>query len=606
MEKIIKRFHLKNIRLLKSILSGLIFTTITNLFAQEPYSYFPPTDIEIDSSLNQLFVAGKTANEIRSYHISDLSFQKSLMTNLPPKALKVAGENLLVACSYSEGELLVLDKSSFSLKSTIGVGHGACDIVTSKDNKKAFIANQFTNDVSVVDLINEKETNRIPVLRQPMQLEISKDGKFLFVASFLTAGRADVDMVTSEITVIDLGTEKPIKHISLANGSNALRGMCISADGKYVFVSHNLGRFQVPTTQLEQGWMNTSALSVIDAISLEYVATVLLDEPELGAAGSWGVDCSNNFIFVAHSGTHDFSKIDYQAFVKKLEHHPDKQTLSYNLKFLSGIRKRIKVVGNGPRALKSFMGQLYVGNYFSDNINVIDLNNEGSMNISNIKLSESAEMDEVRLGEMYFNDASYCFQSWQSCTGCHPNEARTDGLNWDLLNDGMGNSKNCKSMLLAHETPPAMITGIRPNAEAAVRAGFRHIQFVVIEEEHAAAVDEYLKSLTPIPSPKRIKGELNPKARLGELVFEQAGCGYCHSGPYFTDQKKHTMGIQGDYDHQNTWDTPTLIEVWRTGPYLHDGRCATLKEVFEREKHGIRKELSTEELDQLVEYVLSL
>lgn len=111
MEKIIERFHLKNIRLLKYLLFGLTFTTITNLFAQGPYTYFSLTDIEIDSSLNQLFVAGKTANEIRSYDISDLSFQKSLMTNLPPKALKVAGENLLVACSYSEGELLVLGKS---------------------------------------------------------------------------------------------------------------------------------------------------------------------------------------------------------------------------------------------------------------------------------------------------------------------------------------------------------------------------------------------------------------------------------------------------------------------------------------------------------------
>lgn len=606
LKKLKKSFKSNTSSLMKKLCFPVVFFILTNLSAQETQKYFSPTDLELDSSLNQLFVAGKTANEIRSYDISDLSIQKSLMTNLPPKALKVAGDNLLVPCSYSEGELLVLDKSSFSLISTIPLGHGACDVVVSKNNKKAFIANQFSNDVSVVDLIHKKETNRIPVLRQPMQLEISKDGKFLFVANFLTAGRADVDTVTSEITVIDLSTEEPIKHIALANGSNALRGMCISADGKYVFVSHNLGRFQVPTTQLEQGWMNTSALSVIDALSLEYVATVLLDEPELGAAGSWGVDCSNDFIFVAHSGTHDFSKIDYQAFVKKLEHHPDKQTLSYNLKFLSGIRTRIKVNGNGPRALKSFMGHLYVGNYFTDNINIIDFKKNGSVDISTIELSKNQEMDEVRLGEKYFNDATFCFQSWQSCTGCHPNEARTDGLNWDLLNDGMGNSKNCKSMLLAHETPPSMITGIRPNAEVAVRAGFRHIQFVMIEEEHAAAVDTYLKSLKAIPSPLLKKGKLNPKAILGKEVFVQAGCGFCHSGPYFTDQKKHTMGIQGEYDHQNTWDTPTLIETWRTGPYLHDGRAATLKEVFDPEKHGLQTELSKDELDQLVEYVLSL
>jgi hypothetical protein len=66
------------------------------------------------------------------------------------------------------------------------------------------------------------------------------------------------------------------------------------------------------------------------------------------------------------------------------------------------------------------------------------------------------------------------------------------------------------------------------------------------------------------------------------------------------------MGVQGEYDHQNSWDTPALIEVWRTGPFLHDGRSATMKEVFSVEKHGLHNDLSEEELNQLVEYVLSL
>ena len=50
------------------------------------------------------------------------------------------------------------------------------------------------------------------------------------------------------------------------------------------------------------------------------------------------------------------------------------------------------------------------------------------------------------------------------------------------------------------------------------------------------------------------------------------------------------MGTPGLYDRRNTWDTPTLIENWRTGPYLHDGRCATMTEVFTIEKHGLEKE----------------
>ena len=47
-------------------------------------------------------------------------------------------------------------------------------------------------------------------------------------------------------------------------------------------------------------------------------------------------------------------------------------------------------------------------------------------------------------------------------------DARADALNWDLLNDGIGNPKNTRSMLHSHRLPPVMITGIRAKAEDAV------------------------------------------------------------------------------------------------------------------------------------------
>lgn len=53
-------------------------------------------------------------------------------------------------------------------------------------------------------------------------------------------------------------------------------------------------------------------------------------------------------------------------------------------------------------------------------------------------------------------------------------------------------------------------------------------------------------------------------------------------------------------------DTPTLREVWRTAPYLFDGRAATMKDVFTVHKHGIDKKVSDKEIDELVEYVNSL
>ena len=125
-------------------------------------------------------------------------------------------------------------------------------------------------------------------LRPASSLDLS--GSVELTRARFPDGRADLEQANSKISVIDLNSKEVIRHIPLANGSNALRGMSLSADGNFLFITHNLGRFQVPTTQLEQGWMNTSALSVIDARMLQVNATVLLDEPDRGAPGSWGVD----------------------------------------------------------------------------------------------------------------------------------------------------------------------------------------------------------------------------------------------------------------------------------------------------------------------------
>jgi cytochrome c peroxidase len=184
-----------------------------------------------------------------------------------------------------------------------------------------------------------------------------------------------------------------------------------------------------------------------------------------------------------------------------------------------------------------------------------------------------------------------------------------DGLNWDLLNDGMGNPKQTKSMLLAHKTPPSMMSGIRDSAETAVRSGIKFIQFAVRPEEDAIAIDEYLKSLRPVPSPKLVGGNLSPAAKRGEKVFKKARCADCHSGRYLTDQQTHDIGTATGLDQGRPYDTPTLVEVWRTAPYLVDGRSATMTDVLKKhnpkDAHGKTSDLTAEEVADLAEFVLS-
>lgn len=560
---------------------------------------FFPTDVDLNEK-GEIVIAEKGTKRV-SYFSSEGRLLRSYPVGEVPTGILVDTDRVYITTFETEGRLQLLSLNTGKVKASVVTGSGACHPVFSPDKKRIYVCNQFQNTVSEIDPLSLKLIRTVEVLREPRSIVFSLDGKFMFVTNFLPAQRADADYVAACVSVIEMKGFTKVRDIQLANGSNAVRDICITPDGKYIYVSHNLGRFTVPTSQLQQGWMNTSAFSVIDVAKLQFLGAVVVDEPERGAAGIWGIACNEDHLYISHSGTHEVSVIDQKAMLEKFLNYPDKETLDYDLTFLYGIRKRIPLQGNGPRSLVLGKDKLVVPTYFADVLNLLDVRTH---ELKSFELNPGREETVENKGERYFNDASHCFQNWQSCNGCHPGDARTDGMNWDLMNDGVGNPKNCKSLLFSHTTPPNMISGIREHAELAVRAGFNFIQFFDISEEDARCVDAYLKSLQPVPSPWLVNGGLSEKAKEGRKVFEKLKCGECHSGPYFTDMKMYRIGE--DIEFEKGWDTPTLREVWRTAPYLFDGRAATMKEVFEVHKHGIERKVSRKEIEALTEYVNSL
>ncbi|MDR1403414.1 MAG: YVTN family beta-propeller repeat-containing protein [Tannerellaceae bacterium] len=564
-------------------------------------SPFFTTDMVL-SETGELFLSQKGLKRIDCFSADGSKRIKSFPVDQAPTGLLLEDNKLYVTTFEETGKLQVLNAASGEVEVTITTGSGACSPLFGFDKRYIYVLNQFSNTVSEIDLQDRKIVRSVHVLREPVSAVFSKDGNYLFVVNSLPAQRADVDYVAACVSVIEMNTFKKVKDIQLANGSNALRGICISPDGQYAYVSHNLGRFTVPTSQLQQGWMNTSAFSIIDVNKQAFIGSVLVDEPERGAAGVWSIACTDKQLFITHSGTHEVSIIDHEAMRKKFEAYPDKRALEYDLRFLYGLRERVSLQGNGPRSMVLANNKLFIPTYFADVLNIVDIKNGAS--VQAVELNPNRIETREHKGEMYFNDAGYCFQEWQSCNGCHPGDGRMDAMNWDLMNDGVGNSKNCKSLLYSHVTPRCMISGIRVSAEIAVNAGFKYIQFYDVDNERVTCVDDYLKSLRPVPSPYLVNGKLSGKAEEGRQVFDKHNCGVCHSGAYYTDMKLHRIGK--DIEFEQGWDTPALIEVWRTAPYLFDGRAATMEEVFKVHKHGINKKITSKEIEALAEYVNSL
>jgi hypothetical protein len=471
-----------------------------------------------------------------------------------------------------------------------------------------------------VDLAAGKQIAVVPVAREPIAQAITPDGKQLFVANHLPDGRANAEYVASKVSVIDTAQAKLIKTIKLVNGAEGMRGMCISPDGAMVYTTHLMARFLVPTTQIERGWINTNAVSLIRVADQKLLFTVLLDDMDQGFANPWAVAVSphNKTLYVSSAGNSELSIIDLPALHKKINAAVAKQgdkadamhlNAHNDLSMLVGLRQRVQLKGIGPRAIVPLANTVYAAQYFSDSLDKVKLVKGKAAEVTSIPLGPTVPLTKVRQGEIFFNDATLCFQKWQSCASCHP-DARTDALNWDLLNDGIGNPKNVKSMFMSHTTPPVMALGVRDKAETAVRAGIRYIQFAVRPEADAAAIDAYLKNLPQTPSPYLIRGKLSPAATRGKAIFQQSGCVRCHPEPLYTNLQQYDVGTGTGQDTGKAFDVPTFREVWRSSPYMHDGRAVTIEEVIikhnPKDRRGKTSELTEKQIKDLAKYVLSL
>jgi YVTN family beta-propeller protein len=580
-----------------------------------------PQAVVADKEGKTLYVACTTGKAVAVVDVASGKVSRTISLKDSPSglALSADGKQLYVTMGQATGQLAVVDPTQGKVETSIAVGHSPTSPVLSADGKSVYVCNRFNNNVGIVDLAARKQVATVPVTREPIAAALGGDGKTLVVANLLPAGTADGEVVAAHVDLIDVAARKPVNSLALPSGSSSLRGVCLSADGKTAFVTHILSRYQLPTTQLERGWMNTNALSVIDVEAKKLVNTVLLDDVDLGAANPWGLaaGADGKTLVVAQSGTHEISIIDLAGLLDRLAKVAKGEKVTSvsltpadvpnDLSFLVGLRRRVKLPGNGPRGVAIAGAKAYVAMYFSDSMAAADVADEAAKP-SEIVLGARNPITQVRKGEMLFHDADCCFQKWQSCASCHP-DARVDGLNWDLLNDGIGNPKNTRSMLNVHKRSPVMSLGIRDTAGTAVRSGIRFIQFAVRPDQDAADIEAYLKSLTPVPSPYLVRGKLSDAAGRGKKIFEKAGCASCHSGELSTGPQTFDLGLGKGMDSGKKFVTSTLVEVWRTAPYLYDGRAATMEDIFTRfnpaDMHGKTSGLSKQQLADLVEYVLS-
>ena len=553
---------------------------------------------------DSIYASDETGKKI--YQLSQSGeLRKTYATGVTVNAIATDGSYIYALTGGLDGTVIKLTKD-FDTLSFVKVGHTPSDMVFS--NGKAYVVNRFTNDVSVINLSDMSVIRTIDIDgREPMSAVAV--GHDIYVACHLPDESTKESVMSANVAVISSSTDTLIKTLPLVNGASGVKDICASPDGKTVYISHIVGRYAYPTTQLDRAWINSNCVSVVDTITESVTCSVLLDEVDKGAANPWGITVSadGKYLCVALSGLDEVMIIDRVKMHNRINDVINKSSSALvnsadvivdYLPFLNTCRERV-AVGKGVRSIAEKDGVLYCGLYFDGRVDKINLSGK---KVTNLTFANQPENSAVRKGHILWSDATLCYQGWQSCNSCHP-DAVVDGFNWDNLNDGIGGGgKSTRSMLYAHRTPPVMSTGIRANAEIAVGAGMKFIQFNTLDEENLMYIDEYLKALSPVPSPYLNKdGTLTESAEAGKLLFEQS-CASCHPAPLYTDNNLYNVGTKHFGGDSGNYDVPTLNEVWRTAPYMHDGSMNTIEEVV----RYFAKDLDETQVSQLSDYVRSI
>jgi mono/diheme cytochrome c family protein len=181
-----------------------------------------------------------------------------------------------------------------------------------------------------------------------------------------------------------------------------------------------------------------------------------------------------------------------------------------------------------------------------------------------------------------------------ACASCHP-EGGEDGHVWDFQPTG---PRRTQSLLGGIEaTRPFHWDGDQANMHAIMSVTFGQRMLGAFDANDVTAVSAWVDGLE---APRGVVADASAVER-GRALFESAECASCHAGATLTNNTNADVGTGGRFQ------VPSLRGVLYRGPYLHDGRAATLEAVLASagDTHGRTAALDADQRADLLAYLRS-
>ncbi len=537
-----------------------------------------------------------------------------------PEGVTWVGRGPLAAVTvYREDKVVFLDVTAGNVVATLRVAAEPYGIVATRDGRRLYVTHEYPGTVSEIDPADRKVVREMKAGRMVRGIALAPDEKRLYVTEYYTAGLNAIDLASGEVVDTWRGhsTDNLARNVVLHPRRpkayvSHIRSIVERVDGNGSIFPHLTVYSLTPPG--DDGRRVSFAMDTYNGV---YVVT----NPWESALSPDG-----RRLYTVYAGTNDMNV---------------SQVNDDDYREIERVGRAVKV-GQNPRAVRVSPdgATVYVYNTLDFEVALFDA--ESMAPRGKVTTCAPPNTPEWVRGKILFNTALPPMSSrrWVACSSCHP-DGHSDGRVW---HNPEGLRKTTALFGLAH-THPLHWSADRDEVqdfEYTIRGKLmdgvgllggpmkRKLGFEKTElEEHLAGRSKDLDALAVysnsfdftlsphVPAP----GKLSPAATRGKALFfsDAVGCARCHRGPYYTDSSLtkpfhlHDVGTGNDDPSEKMgplYDTPTLLGVYRTAPYLHHGNAKTLRDVLtscnKDDKHGRTSHLNAGDLDDLVEFLKSL
>lgn len=599
----------------------------------QPHPKHPaPAGLAVHPDGSKLYAAIPQTSEI--LEIDTQSLQTLRRTSVPghPTSLTLnpQGTTLYTTLQHTDSVAAIpLDSLTESQRSYVGLLPSAIAFATTPNGPQLVVANSASDNVSILNADSLKEITRLSSGREPHAVAISPDGTRAVIACRL-AHIPDLDQSPhSEVTVIDLTRNRVIQRHNL-DSAHLSEGTAFVPGQPYTLTPLVRVRNLVPITQVARGWVMSSGLALIQPDQTTPPLQIPTDEANRFFADPSGivVHPKGHQAYFASGGGDCITVIDLDklnSWIQTASPHQLQQAI-HNLELApTYVAKRIPTQRNPQHLTLSPDGSsLYVSEFLNDSILVI---NTSTLEPSGrITLATNGDEDPVRRGQKMFTTAFRTFQSQFSCRSCHPG-GHVDGLTYDFDGDGIGDNRlDNRSLQGLAGTWPFKWNGKNPSLS--VQCGPRFAKVLMrtdpFSESELKDLSAFIESMPPARTvhASRANQPLTPAQQRGRATFfatqtpsgkdipRERQCSTCHLPPLYTNRQKSAVGTAAISDASDEFDTPHLLGIAASAPYLHDGRAKTLEELWTRyqtnDLHGVSSYMNKQQLNDLVEFLKTL